>query len=412
MGETIATTPFGGGRFGVSDFRLREWIEERRKALGDNDTGKADKWELLKALTEARAAFGLGNGTIHVLEVLLGFHQSKEIDGATPIVVFPSNREICRRTRGMTDRTVRRHLRSLVDAALLVRRDSPNGKRYCLRDGAGQVEEAFGFDLAPLALKASAIYEAADRAREQLRRLRKVRGEITLRLRDVSRIVTLARDEGRSGPWAEFEARLADLSGTVGRFTPLREHQDRLDALEELLRDVENAYLDSLSEQEMSANDGQDVRHIQNSNPELYFEPSCERDEEANAKALQTVPEGVQGRNENEPNGCSEKAPPMSLGLFKLACTEFVALAPGDLRTWRDVLAAGDLMRTMLGISPHAMHAAEKAMGPLEAAVVVACILQRHESIQSPGGYLRALTARKLDGRFSVRPMVDALVPK
>ena len=416
----IATTPFGGGRFGAPDFQARTWIEERRAAVARNanDTGKADKWELLRALTEARDTFGLGNTTIHVLEVLLGFHQSREIDGSEPIVVFPSNREICHRTRGMTDRTVRRHLRALVDAALVLRRDSPNGKRYCLRDGTGQVDEAFGFDLSPLALKAAAIYEAAERAREHMRQVRKVRGEITLHLRDIARIIGLAEDEDRAGDWTDYAARLAGLSGKVGRFTALDEHQVRLEALVALRRDVENAYLSSLSEQEMSANDGQDVRHIQNSNPESQFDIRSEDNEEAESGAQLSsgeLQEVAARPGEGEGSGRSpltRAVAPVSLGLFKAACTEFVSLVPADLRSWRDVVVYADTMRVMLGISPDAMRKAEKAMGSIEAAITVGYILQRHETIESPGGYLRALTARAADGKFSVRPMVDALIPK
>ena len=414
----IATTPFGGGRFGAPDFQARAWIEERRAAVARNanDTGKADKWELLRALTEARDAFGLGNSTIHVLEVLLGFHQSREIDGSEPIVVFPSNREICHRTRGMTDRTVRRHLRALVDAALVLRRDSPNGKRYCLRDGTGQVDEAFGFDLSPLALKAAAIYEAAERAREHLRKVRKVRGEITLHLRDIARIVALAEEEGRAGDWEGYRTALASLSGRVGRFTALADHKTRCDALVALRRDVENAYLSSLSEQEMSANDGQDVRHIQNSNPESHFDIRDENEEEGNGGGsvrMAAQAEATEDENEGEPARSDRKAmAPVSLGLFKSACTEFVAFVPTDMRSWRDVVVHADTMRVMLGISPDAMRKAEVAMGSIEAAITVGCILQRHESIESPGGYLRALTRRAVDGKFSVRPMVDALIPK
>ena len=420
----IATTPFGGGRFGASDFQARAWIEARRAAVAENsnDTGKANKWELLRALTEARAAFGLGNTTIHVLEVLLGFHQSKEIDGSTPIVVFPSNREICHRTRGMTDRNVRRHLRALVDASLVLRRDSPNGKRYCLRDSAGQVDEAFGFDLSPLALMASMIYEAAERVREHQRVVRKVRGEITLLLRDVDRIVGTAEAEGREGPWSTLRDRLRALSGRVGRFTALEEHQARHEALSELRKDVENAYLDTLSEQEMSANDGQDVRHIQNSNPESNLDTSYEEKKEENGEGTPTVAEPACGTSDPDveagvsaPDGGTTTQRPMApigLGLFRSACFEFASLMPEELRSWREVVDRADVARAMLGISTDAMHKARKAMGPVEAAITVACILQRHEAIKSPGGYLRALTARAVDGKFSVRPMVDALVPK
>ena len=413
----IATTPFGGGRFGASDFQARAWIEARRAALSksSNDTGKAHKWDLLRALTEARETFGLGNTTIHVLEVLLGFHQSKEIDGSAPIVVFPSNREICHRTRGMTDRTVRRHLRALVDAALVLRRDSPNGKRYCLKDGAGQVDEAFGFDLSPLALKAAEIYEAAERAREHQRAVRKLRGEITLHLRDIDRIVETAKAEGRTGPWNAFYDRLYALSGRVGRFTPIEDHQARHGALKDLRRDVENAYLETLTEQEMSANDGQDVRHIQNSNPKSHFDKGRENSEEA--KAAGVTP--GEARNDEERKAESETAveaaertrsvAPVGLGLFRSACNEFAELLPDELRTWRDVVDRADTARAMLGISADAMRKAQAAMGPVEAAITVACILQRHEAINSPGGYLRALSARAVDGKFSVRPMLDAL---
>ena len=427
----IATTPFGGGRFGASDFQARAWVEARRATIASNDpktandTGKANKWDLLRALTEARDAFGLGNTTIHVLEVLLGFHQSKEIDGSAPIVVFPSNREICHRTRGMTDRTVRRHLRALVDAALVLRRDSPNGKRYCLRDGAGQVDQAFGFDLSPLALKAGAIYEAAERVREQQRAVRKLRGEITLHLRDIDRIVTLAESEGRAGDWSAFRDRLQALSGRVGRFTPIEEHEVRHIALVDLRRDVENAYLDALTEQEMSANDGHDVRHIQNSRPESRFDTGRENSGEANGAA--NLEATVDNRSAEEPNGTTSTVDalqgeegarprrhvaPIGLGLFKSACSEFVSMLPDELRSWRDVVDRADTMRAMLGISTDAMRRATAAMGPIDAAIAVACILQRHEAIQSPGGYLRALTARAAEGKFSVRPMVDALIPK
>ena len=155
MTQRLATTPFGGGRFTAADFQNEHWIERRREALratgnaGANDTAKADKYQLLRALTEAKVQFGVGDRAIRVLEALLSFHQSKEIAGEEPVVVFPSNKELALRTRGMAHVTIRRHIRALVEARLIVRRDSPNGKRYCVKDGHGDVEQAYGFDLSP-----------------------------------------------------------------------------------------------------------------------------------------------------------------------------------------------------------------------------------------------------------------------
>ena len=63
----------------------------------------------------------------------------------------------------------------------------------------------------------------------------------------------------------------------------------------------------------------------------------------------------------------------------------------------------------MLGISPSAWKAAREAMGDDAAAVTIAAILERHEQIISPGGYLRTLTERKRAGTYSLGPVLQAL---
>ena len=64
----------------------------------------------------------------------------------------------------------------------------------------------------------------------------------------------------------------------------------------------------------------------------------------------------------------------------------------------------------MLGISPSAWSEAQDAMGEAYAAIVVAAILQRGEAINSAGGYLRDLTEKAREGRFSPGPMLMALI--
>ena len=63
----------------------------------------------------------------------------------------------------------------------------------------------------------------------------------------------------------------------------------------------------------------------------------------------------------------------------------------------------------MLGISPTAWQTAQRTMGPVDAAVTVACILQQAQRIDRPGGYLRALTSRAAENRFNPRAMLLAL---
>ena len=407
MTERFATTPFGGARFGASSFLRREAIEARRAALkeGDNDTGRADKWQLIRALCEARAAFGLSDRAIAVMEALLSFHPERELDGTAPIVVFPSNAELSLRSRGMADATLRRHIAALVEAGLILRRDSPNGKRYCRRDAHGAVESAFGFDLSPLALAAAGIHQAAEEARAEARACHRLRGEITIHLRDAARVVEAGLAENRAGNWEGFSLRLMPLARRLPRQAPRDVLEERLDALARLRAEIESAYLDALDEQEMSGNDAGFERHYQNSKPDHNLENSSEKELKPDGEPLKD--EG--GGGEAVRRAPETRAEPVALAYLLSVCPSFGSYARDGIDDWRAAFVTAGLVRSMLGISPDAWEKCRAAMGDFTAAAVIAAILERADHIRSPGGYLRALTERAEGGRFSLRPMLAAL---
>jgi replication initiation protein RepC len=66
--------------------------------------------------------------------------------------------------------------------------------------------------------------------------------------------------------------------------------------------------------------------------------------------------------------------------------------------------------RPMLGISPSDWEEANEVLGPPDAAVVLAAILQRSSLINSAGGYLRNLTEKARAGAFSLGPMLMSLI--
>lgn len=76
-------------------------------------------------------------------------------------MVFPSNNQLSLRAHGIAGTTLRRHFAVLVDAGLIERRDSPNGKRYAHRGRGGEIEAAVGFSLAPLLARASELASLA-----------------------------------------------------------------------------------------------------------------------------------------------------------------------------------------------------------------------------------------------------------
>ena len=70
----------------------------------------------------------------------------------------------------MSASTLRRQLAALVDAGLIVRRDSPNGKRYARKGRGGEIKLAFGFDLAPLVVRAEEFEGMAQEIEAEIRR--------------------------------------------------------------------------------------------------------------------------------------------------------------------------------------------------------------------------------------------------
>ena len=120
-----------------------------------NPEGKAvDKWQVYRDLCEGKSIVGVGDRALAVLNALLSFYPDSELSGGERPGRVPVERAAVAQAHGMADATLRRHLAALVDCGLIIRRDSPNGKRYARKDRGGDIEEAFGFSLAPLLARA------------------------------------------------------------------------------------------------------------------------------------------------------------------------------------------------------------------------------------------------------------------
>ena len=96
----------------------------------------------------------------------------------------------------MAPATLRRHLAALVDCGLIIRRDSPNGKRYARKGQGGEIEFAFGFDLGPLVARAEEFEAWAEEVRAEERALQLVRERITLCRRDIAKMIATGIEEG------------------------------------------------------------------------------------------------------------------------------------------------------------------------------------------------------------------------
>lgn len=69
---------------------------------------------------------------------------------------------------------------------IIARKDSPNGKRYVHKDGAGAGELAFGFSFAPLIERASEIGQNAEAILAQHRALKVLRDQVSVVRREIA----------------------------------------------------------------------------------------------------------------------------------------------------------------------------------------------------------------------------------
>jgi replication initiation protein RepC len=363
----------------------------------EQTTVSVDRWKLLRALTEARQAYQLSSRSIAVLEALLSFYPDKMLDGSVPLIVFPSNHELSMRLRGMSAPTIRRHIATLVEIGFILRRDSPNGKRFVRRDSNGEIAMAFGFDLAPLTFRAAEIETQAEKIREENRIRQQLRFSITIHLRDISKTILSALNENREGDWEALYDQLQALSGRVERNGTLTNLTIREQALSNLRRQVENLYLSNVSEPQMSGNERENEHHIQNSNIESFDK----------TKPVKTEKSEIQIADKQTTAKTQIKTPHLNEILNH--CPQIENYAVRGIQNWKDLVTTAGHIRSMLGITLSAWQQACESMGEINAAVTVAALLERSDTIHSAGGYLRKLSQKAEIGQYSVQPVLRAL---
>ncbi|PDV87080.1 replication initiation protein RepC [Rhizobium sp. H4] len=416
MESEAVTTPFG--RRPIS---LALLLKQRRgEAIAAGTT--RNKWKLFRSVCEARAGLGVTDRALTVLDALLSFYPEDELSGEKGLVVFPSNTQLSLRARGMAAATLRRHLAVLVEAGLISRKDSPNGKRYVRRDRAGGIDEAYGFSLAPLLARATEIEAMAARLAADRQMLRAMKERLTICRRDIAKLLAAAVEEAVPGEWERISSLFHALLQRIPKAATLDNLPPILEKLETIRLNIINTLESHEKVQMASTNESQFERHIQNSNPESLSEsePDLETGQEArpNDQPSAELKNNEQGRREDGGQGLQAvprthagRLKSFPLGKVLQACPDIIDYGPGGaIGSWRDLMGAAVTVRAMLRVSPPAYEEACSVMGPENAATVMAYILQRGGCINSAGGYLRDLTRRAGRGEFALGPMLMALL--
>jgi replication initiation protein RepC len=360
------------------------------------------KWHVFQNIKEARMALGATDRALAILDALLSFHPDTALYGDSALIVWPSNEQLIRRANGMSPATLRRHLANLVDCGLVIRRDSPNGKRFARKGQDGEVERAYGFDLSPIVARAEEFKDLAEAVRAEAKAHRLVRERLTICRRDIVKMIETGIEEGVPANWDSLQQTYQSIVSQIPRTAPRPVLEAIAADLDDLWVHVRDALESFVKTKNLNANESQIEHHIQNSKPDSKSE--SERGSRKKREVSGSVPETDNVRS------LPKRDLPLNVVMDACPNMAWLLKGGGEIRQWRDFLAAAEVARPTLGISPGAWEEARIAMGETQAAITIAAIYQRVDQINSAGGYLRNLTDKAKAGKFSVWPMVMALL--
>ncbi len=387
------TTPFG--RRSLS---LGQITGQMRAAKVCSET-VVHKWRVFNDVREAKDALGVTDRALAILNALLTFHPETTLsaDDGGSLVVFPSNAQLMARSYGMSPATLRRHLSNLVESGIVIRRDSPNGKRFARKGEGGAIEQAYGFDLVPLIARSEEFAAAAEQVRAAQKAMKVARERLTILRRDVVKLIEFGVEEGAPADWGTLFERYRSIMDGLPRQPVLELIEAANEDLSLLRVEIQIILNSHLNSQNLNANESQSERHIQNSNTKLLSESEPVYRQEQ--KAASSSPTSHVTRDT------------LPLRLVLDACPNIIWVGKGgEIRSWADLQVAADLVRPMLGISPSAWAEAKAVLGPDHATATLAAVYQRADLIHSAGGYLRNLVERARSGKFTVWPMLMALL--
>ena len=336
------------------------------------DNSIPERHIVVATLRNAAPKLGLSASVISTLDAMLSCLAPKR----NHHTVFASNTTLTFRRNGISDRTIRRHAAILQNTGLIVRRDSPNRKRFTKHSTNEGKALRFGFDLSPLFAR---LHEIAAMAADVLREKEQI-NYLRTKIRAAVNAILLNNPSDEKA---------------IHTFRVLR-HKLSLQDCERILAELPIAVVEAEATDDpaaiitttMAASDGQNVRHLHRSNKEHI-------DKERNAQ---------KGEVHN-----SHSELPITVPELLTACPEATQFALRKIETIHDVIAHARTLAPMIGISNQSYEDAQKELGPLRTAATVWAIMQFHDKIKTVGAYFRSITTGAKSIGFSPEKLVRRL---
>jgi replication initiation protein RepC len=301
------------------------------------------------------------------------------------LLVWPSNERLTAAT-GLSERSIRNAIRALTELQVLIPKDSPNGKRYAVRDEKGAVIDAFGFDLTPLYARRGEWAAATAEQQQRKELLKRSFDEITACRRAAEEALSALARHHPSVDRMELEHRLSTLKPRTPKRSGATLPAGLVEAWAEMRHLAEENFY-------QASCDGTKFRHIEAENESLS----------------ETCHNG--NRNDAEPAAQNTLPSYLPLPALVVEACPVIADYARSIQDAADLVAAGHFLRASLGAHPSAWTEAVEGLGAIHAATAVIYVLQLYEddvrtgrnSIRNAGGYFRSMVRLIKSGKIDLQ---------
>jgi replication initiation protein RepC len=376
----MARAPTGLRRLSVAMLAAAHTAE---RFTGTPD-GAGPPGKVLAAFKAAAPYLGIAPRVVHAIDWLFKFTQPQDWEQGSRPLVWPSA-AMQREALGLGPTQVKALNRVLIEAGLIVMKDSPNGKRYGRRNGQGRIVEAYGFDLAPLAARQAEFLALAAQGRAVRERMRLLRRRCTIARNGLRQILETVAEFGlHDADWQRLEEEGRGLARSLQKVERLEEMERGVVALEQRQCDARKrleSLLPTVNCPQTEAGDcaDSDPKGPEN-RPHIILTnqlPDPKKDTVKASKGCRAAegsaashPEPTERPREPQ-EGLSPRPHRTDAGtVMRVSTDELVRLAPklrAYLRTstptWPDIVDAADWLRHDLGVSKLLWSEACRAMG-------------------------------------------------
>jgi replication initiation protein RepC len=406
-----------GGRFAGSPTGFRRLtpgllkVDRVAEGFAGLPDGVTVPSQLLAAFKAAAPRLGLSPSMVHAIDWLFKFTKAQDWGRGGRPIVWPSA-SLQQEALGLSPTRTKAINSALIEAGLITMRDSPNGKRYGKRDPKGNIIEAYGFDLSPIAERHAEFVRLAAEAKAERDEMRRLRRRATVARKGIIQILETAAEYGFEGEeWLTLIRESRNLTQALrkvelpeemalGVASLERRQNSARERLENLLAELTAEASDPVNSDPLGAENGP---HQYTYKPPLYPEQD-------------TVVASEEGSSAGGEACASEPAPvrresPETGRVLKILPDELVRLAPrlrAYLRrpdpSWPELVDAAAFLRSDLDVSKSLWGEACLAMGRPQAAIAIAIVSTKDPEHfrTTAGGYFHGMVAKAKAGALNL----------